>query len=82
MMFVLLLIAFSVEDITRSAGYMFPVIFISIAVLVEKISQIEMRKILFVCALVCFLFPSYYYASHDHIAVWYKPVFIKAFGLF
>ncbi|TSA50098.1 MAG: hypothetical protein D4R43_02895 [Sphingobacteriales bacterium] len=82
MMFATLLIAFSVEDITRSAGYLFPVIFISNSILNEKISQNELRKFLFACALVCFLFPSYYYASHDHILVWYKPFFIKAFEIF
>ena len=82
MIAVIMLIAYSVEDITKSAGYMFPVIFIAVAILFETISKIDLRRLLLLCASICFLFPSYYYASHDHIAVWYKPVFIKAFGLF
>ncbi len=82
MMAVIMLAAFSVHDITKSAGYIFPVIFIAVSILAEKISQVDLRKILLLCALVCFLFPSYYYASHDHIAVWYKPVFVKAFDIF
>lgn len=79
---VIMLIAYSVEDITKSAGYMFPVIFIAVAILFETISKIDLRRLLLLCAIVCFLFPSYYYASHNHIAVWYKPVFIKALDLF
>lgn len=82
MMALIMLAAFSVHDITKSAGYIFPVIFITVSILAEKISKIDLRKILFMCAVVCFLFPSYYYASHDHIAVWYKPVFIKVFYVF
>ncbi len=81
MMVVIMLIAYSVEDITKSAGYMFPVIFISVAILFEKNSINDLRKLLLLCAGVCFIFPSYYYASHDHIAVWYKPVFIKALDI-
>ena len=80
-MFVILLIAFSVEDITKSAGYLFPVIFIAVSIFTKKISQIELRKVLLVCAVVCFLFPSFYYASHDHIVVSYKSVFVKAFDI-
>jgi len=82
MIAVIMLIAYSVEDITKSAGYMFPVIFIAVAILFETISKIDLRRLLLLCAIVCFLFPSYYYASHNHIAVWYKPVFIKALDLF
>lgn len=82
LMTLIMLVAFSVHDITKSAGYIFPVIFISVSILTEKFSQIDLRKILLLCAAVCFLFPSYYYASHDHIAVWYKPFFVKAFEIF
>ncbi|MEI7801648.1 MAG: hypothetical protein WCI97_03270 [Bacteroidota bacterium] len=79
---VIMLIAFSVEDITKSAGYMFPIIFIAVAVLADKFSRIDLRKILLACALVCFLFPSYYLAHADHRALWYEPVFVKALDFF
>lgn len=81
MLAVIMLAAFSVHDITKSAGYIFPIIFITVSILAEKFSQIDLGKILLMCAVVCFLFPSYYYASHDHIAVWYKPVFVKMFDV-
>ena len=82
MMMLILLIAFSVQDITKSAAYLFPVIFISIAILADWFSKNDLRKLLLVCAVICFLFPSYYFAHYDHHAEWYKPILIRAIDYF
>ncbi len=79
MMTIILAVAFSVFDITRSAAYLFPVIFICILILSQIFSTNALRKILIVCAFVSFLFPSYYIiTSRPQPVMWYKPIFIRA----
>jgi len=71
-----------VFDVTRSSSYIFPIIFISIALLKNYLSKESMRKLLLISAVVCFLFPAYYIITDVYpYTLWYKPIFVRVIDL-
>jgi hypothetical protein len=54
------MVALSVDDVTRSGAYLVPLVFVSILLLKNNLSQYQMRKALLFCAFVSFIFPAYY----------------------
>lgn len=77
-----LIISFMVYDITRSSSYIFPLIFISIAILKQNYPISDLRKLLFLTAFVSFLFPAYYIITDVYpYVLWYKPFFVRIIDL-
>lgn len=74
--------SFLIFDKTRSGAYIFPIIFIGISLLKNKLKVTEWNYLFLLIAIICFLFPSYYVISdtapYTH---WYKPVFIRVLDL-
>jgi len=93
LMTVIMIVALSVHDITRSAGYMFPAVFISILVLSESTSGVDpggrppgsladLRILLSIAAVISVLCPSYIIVTlWDPAVTWYEPAFIKVLDL-
>ncbi|MFM2048449.1 MAG: hypothetical protein RI955_997 [Bacteroidota bacterium] len=68
-----------VFDKTRSGAYIFPLIFIAVLILKNKLNAIEWRYLFLTIAIICFLFPAYYIISDTApYTLWYKPIFIRA----
>jgi hypothetical protein len=70
--------AFMVFDETRSGSYIFPIIFIAIAILKNELSITEWRILFLLIAVICFIFPAYYIISDTSpYTLWYKPIFVR-----
>lgn len=57
---VIILVSFSVTDITRSGTFAFPIIFISIHYLKDKLTRIETRFIFLIGLFISFLIPPFF----------------------
>lgn len=51
------IVSFCVTDITRSGAFAFPIVFISIYYLKDKLAETQMRAILLICCMVSILIP-------------------------
>ncbi|MEY2828494.1 MAG: hypothetical protein RIQ33_352 [Bacteroidota bacterium] len=70
--------AFMVFDETRSGSYMFPILFIAIAILQNELTTVEWRMLFLIIAIICFIFPAYYIISDTSpYTLWYKPIFVR-----
>lgn len=67
---IVLLVAFSVVDVSRSTAYTLPAIFIAVQVIGAHEKQKSMRVLVFVSALVAVLWPMYYL---ENGAWWIRP---------
>jgi len=53
-------ISASVYDTTRSGSFLFPIIFMSMSVILRKMTVPDMRKVLLICFLSCLTYPALY----------------------
>lgn len=67
------LVAFSVNDITRSLIYLFPSIFISLHIIRDVESDINLTKISLVVLLLCMLFPQLVVGGYSTV-IWQYPL--------
>jgi hypothetical protein len=79
-MLVVMYVAYSVIDITRSFAYIFPVIFIFLQVLAKLENREAIRKYALITFLIC-LFPTYYTDGEGGI-LYYFPLPFRIAGLF
>lgn len=78
-MLLVMVIAFSVVDITRSVAYLFPAVFIFLELLRKNESAEFVRKISLFTFLIC-LFPTYY--TDGEGAIWFfYPLPVRVIGL-
>ncbi|WP_018342421.1 hypothetical protein [Cytophaga aurantiaca] len=68
----LLLIALSVMDITRSMAYLLPALFLAVALIKEVELTAYIRKLVVIAMLASFLYPAYYTADTYYIG-WTYP---------
>ena len=64
-----------VVDMTRSAAFLFPAIFVSIKIIIENDSIHFTRKIAFLTFICCFIYPSYY--SGGNRIEWTYPLPVR-----
>jgi hypothetical protein len=79
-MAVVVVVAWSVIDITRSMAYIFPAVFIGLAVVARSETPATMRKLVLLTFLLC-LFPTYY-ADSDRMILYYHTLPLRLLGLF
>jgi hypothetical protein len=79
-MLVVMYIAYSVIDITRSFAYIFPVIFIFLHILSRMENPARLRQYVFLSFLIC-LVPTYYTDGEGSI-LYYFPLPFRIAGLF
>jgi hypothetical protein len=70
---IVLIVAMSVHDITRSMAYVFPVVFISILILKEQETPFTLKKLSLVAASVSFIYPAYD-TTGDYYINWVYPL--------
>ena len=70
--FIIILVAFAVVDITRSMSYMIPALFISLLLIKKVEHKRTMQKIVFVATMISFIYPAYYTAG-DYYNIWNYP---------
>jgi hypothetical protein len=70
LMSIIIFVAMSVADITRSMAYLFPAIFISLYLISKVENKHTIRYISFVVLLLC-LFPTYYVEGEDRVQLFY-----------
>jgi len=63
--------ALSVFDITRSGGYLMPLVFVLIVFVVQNFNIQKIRSLLFRCLLFTFLLPPYFIVSS-----WKPPIYL------
>ena len=73
-------VAWSVMDITRSMAYIFPAVFIGLAVVSRSETSATMRKLVLLTFMLC-LFPTYYTDS-DRLILYYHTLPLRLLGLF
>ncbi len=67
-------LAVSVVDVTRSLGYLVPLMFIALDVLVRYESAGTVRRLVLLSGLIS-LFPTYYVGGHDVASMWWPAPF-------
>jgi hypothetical protein len=67
-----LMVAFCVEDLTRSAIYVVPAVFVAVAVVAGSESRQTVRRLVLVCAAASILAPTYYVARV--VPYWLVPM--------
>lgn len=66
-------VACCVYDITRSGAYVFPIVFVVLVYLRQKIDVIALKRLVFQAAYISFLFPAYYVIS---TVLFYKSIIL------
>ena len=74
----LLLVAMSVVDITRSMAYLLPTFFLATMIVAKSETQNTFRKVVFVAMLLSFAYPAYY-TGGDYYINWTYPLPLQLF---
>jgi hypothetical protein len=72
-----ILVGFTVADVTKSIAYAFPAVFVALKIMKNLDAHLCFRVLLFRLALLCLLVPSYSMVKATNIPVWFTPIFPK-----